>query len=211
MPSGPVIWVEGIIGSGKSTLAEKLAEELGLRAFHEPVEENPYLKLFYEDQKFWAFAMQIHLLKERFFIQKLATYEALLGRGCVLDRGLPGDRVFAKMHMHKGNIPPLMWRTYEELFEFMCLDVKTPSIILFLDVEPEGALERVRERNRSEETTVDLAYLQDLRKGYLDLLCEIESGDHSWARKMETKRIPWNMDHQPVQPLVDHLKHKYRL
>lgn len=211
MESGPVIWVEGIIGAGKSTLADLLGERLGLHVFKEPVDSNPYLKRFYDDPKRWAYPMQIHLLKERYLIQQLATYSAMTGRGAILDRGLPGDRVFAKMHMLAGNIHQLEWNTYQNFFELMCLSVKTPSLILFLDVEPEGALERVKARAREAEVSIDLKYLQDLRKGYLDLLCEIETGEHSWSRGMETKRIPWNVDHQPIDPLVNFLVDRFKI
>ena len=45
--AGPIIWIEGIIGCGKTTLTEMLAAALKLRAIFEPVDSNPYLKLFY--------------------------------------------------------------------------------------------------------------------------------------------------------------------
>lgn len=214
MLSGPVIWVEGIIGAGKTTLAKVLSDALGLRPIFEPVDSNPYLVRFYENPKRWAFPMQIELLHRRFNMQQLAAREATLGseyKGSVLDRGMPGDRVFCKLHMLAGNMSELEWNTYQLAYEVMACSLVPPSLLVFLDVEPEVALERVRSRAREAEVTVDLKYLTDLRKGYLDLMAEIESGEHVWSRGMEVKRLPWNIDHQPVQPLVDHLKHKYSL
>ena len=211
MINGPVIWIEGIIGSGKTTLAKKLSEELGLRAMFEPVGSNPYLSRFYDDPKRWVFPMQIELMKTRYAMQKEAVYGAALGRGSVLDRGMPGDRVFCKLHMLAGNMSELEWRTYEGLYAVMASSFVPPSLLLFLDVEPDTALERVKERAREAEVSIDLKYLTDLRKGYLDLMAEIESGEHVWSRGMSVKRLPWNMDHQPVEPLIESLKHKYRL
>ena len=75
----PVLWIEGIIGAGKTTLANQLADMLHMRAIHEPVEANPYLKLFYEDPKRWAWSMQMHLLGHRYGLQKLAVSEAMVG------------------------------------------------------------------------------------------------------------------------------------
>jgi deoxyadenosine/deoxycytidine kinase len=46
-----ILSVEGIIGSGKTTLSNKIAELLKLKPFFEPVDDNPYLKPFYEDPK----------------------------------------------------------------------------------------------------------------------------------------------------------------
>lgn len=211
MKTGPVIWVEGIIGAGKSTLADMLSKSLGIRVFHEPVDSNPYLEKFYKDPKRWAFPMQIHLMHDRYAMQKEAAYGSTRGNGAILDRGMPGDRVFCKLHMLTGNIDELEWNTYEKAYEVMACSLTPPSLLIFLDVEPDVALERVKTRNRGVETGITLKYLTDLRKGYLDLMCEIESGVHSWSKGMEVRRLPWNMDHQPVQPLITALKDRYKM
>ena len=211
MRSSPIIWAAGIIGAGKSSLVKLLAKALGLEALYEPVDSNPYLKDFYVDQKRWAFPMQIELMKTRFAMQKKAAYGAALGVGAILDRGMPGDRVFCKLHMLAGNMSEQEWNTYEGLYEVMACSLAPPSLLIFLDVEPDVALERVKERARGAEVGIDLKYLKDLRKGYLDLMAEIESGEHVWSRGMEVKRLPWNMDHQPVGPLIQSLKDKYKL
>lgn len=211
---GPIIWVEGIIGSGKSTLTEALCNELNLRSIMEPVETNPYLELFYQDPKKYAFPMQIELLHRRYALQQLAAYEALGEggyRGAVLDRGLPGDRVFAKLHMLEGNIHDLEWGTYERAYNVMTCSLIPPSLLIFLDTEPEVAHARVKERNRAAEKDLPLDYLVKLRRGYLDLMVEIESGDHAWARGMDVKRVPWNIDHLPIDGLIAELKHRYSL
>ena len=206
MPYGPIVWIEGIIGAGKTTLTKTLCERLQYRPILEPVESNPYLEKFYGEPKRWATMMQMHLLHHRYAQQKLAAYEATgVGgyRGAVLDRGLPGDRVFARMHMLSGNIDPLEWRTYEMAYDNMVCSLVPPSFLIFLDVDPEVALARIKERARGCEVTIDLAYLHGLQRGYYDLLVEIDAGEHAWSRGIQTKRIPWNVDNQPVEALVD--------
>lgn len=211
---GPIIWVEGIIGAGKTTLTKTLADTFNFRSVLEPVETNPYLERFYKEPKRWAFAMQIELLHRRFAMQKLAAYEATMAggfAGSVLDRGLPGDRVFARLHMLAGNMDEIEWQTYERAYGIMACSLTPPSLLLFLDVEPEVALERVHARARKAEEGLPLQYLKDLRKGYLDLMVEIQSGTHAWSRGMEVMRIPWNVDHQPIDKLVSVLKQKFGL
>lgn len=211
---GSIVWIEGIIGAGKTTLTNQLADIFQFRPILEPVETNPYLERFYQDPKRWGFAMQIELLHRRYAMQKLAAYEATMCggfKGSILDRGLPGDRVFARLLRLSGNMDELEWQTYERAYSIMACSLTPPSLLVFLDLEPEVALERVRARARSAEAGIPLKYLQDLRKGYLDLLVEIESGQHAWSRGMEVMRIPWNVDHQPVEALVKALKNKLHL
>ncbi|MFX0126337.1 MAG: deoxynucleoside kinase [Candidatus Hodarchaeota archaeon] len=214
----PIIWVEGIIGSGKSTFSKMLAEKLKLRLITEPVDDG-YLTIFYENPKKWAFPMQIDLLHKRYSLQKLAAYEASLAavgespyQGVVLDRGLPGDRVFAKLHMLEGNITKVEWKTYLRAYETMTCSLIPPSLMIFLDVEPNTAMARVTNRDRSyERVGVPLEYLIKLQRGYYDLLSEIESGLHAWSRGMDLMRVPWNMDHQPMDEIIEEVRNKYAL
>jgi deoxyadenosine/deoxycytidine kinase len=208
----PIIWVEGIIGSGKSTLSEKLGDILNLRVMREPVEENPYLDDFYKDPQRWAFAMQIHLLGIRAGLQDLAAEEVLWGtqyNGVVLDRGLPGDHAFCKLHVRSGNIHPREYDTYNILYRHRTNKLKPPSIMFFLDVEPEVALRRIKNRARGAEVNIDLQYLSDLRDQYYDLMVELQAGHHSWTGKVNIHRVPFNADHQSPDSIVSILKKEF--
>lgn len=213
MSKGAVLWVEGLIGAGKSTLSQKLAGLLEFRAFHEPVEAD-YLEKFYKDPKTNAFEFQIRQLARRTGIHRLAQEEAcnpIEYKGAILDRGLPGDRVFAKLHCHAGNISPEQWTTYEILFNSAIDLIRSPALLVFLDVEPDIAMERVKNRNRGAEAGLTIAYLKDLRKGYLDLLGEIEAKTHRWSDGIELMRVPWNTDHQEAGPLALAIKDRLRM
>jgi deoxyadenosine/deoxycytidine kinase len=208
---GPVVWIEGIIGAGKSTLTKSVSEALSLRPIYEPVEDNEYLVPFYKDQKRWAWPMQVELMARRYGMQMLAMGEAMNGHGAILDRGMPGDRVFAKMHVRAGNIHEREWRTYERLYDQMTAFITSPRLLVFLDVDPSVAMERIKNRGREAEGGIDIGYLRDLRTGYLDLLVEIESGAHHWSRGMEVVKLPWNVDHQSPEVVVDEIRHRCRL
>ena len=234
MQTAPVVWVEGIIGAGKSTLTRKLADALGYEAIHEPVEGNPWLKRYYEAHglamsakdkpdgpdymvpweksyhlehfKHVAFSMQMYMLHVRYALQKKAVGLALTGTGALIDRGMPGDRVFAKMLVNDGLFDPLDFETYTMAYEVMCNDLRPPSLIVYLDVAPEVGLARTRERARGVETGLTLEYMENLTRGYYDMLSEIESNRHPWSRGMEILRWPYNTNHLPIQPLLDEIK-----
>lgn len=194
---GALVWIEGIVGSGKSTFARKVGKSLNLRVIEEPVDTNPYLAKFYLDQKKWAFGMQMFLLHKRYAMQQLASYEATgVGgyNGAVLDRSISGDRVFAKMHTECGNIEPLDFETYEMAYSIMCRTLLPPTLLVFLDVQPETAFERMKKRNRDVESGVPLSYLKDLHKGYKALLKEAKRGLLPWGHAIEVALIPWDPD-----------------
>jgi len=204
----PVIWLEGVMGAGKSTLSTQLKEQLGLRLLEEPVADNPYLEVFYKDPKRWAFPMQMEMLHRRYAMQMLAAYEAVAGcgyTGALLDRGLPGDRVFAKLHYDAKNISELEWHTYERAFDILTTQLPAPNLLVFLDVSPEVALSRVKERARGVEVSVDISYITKLRTEYLKLIESIESGKHPWARNLEIMIVNWDESYQTIQPILDRI------
>ncbi|MHA2298691.1 MAG: deoxynucleoside kinase [Candidatus Hodarchaeales archaeon] len=199
----PVIWVEGIIGCGKTTLTKKIAREFNFRAIFEPVNLE-LLEMFYKDKDRWSFAMQIDLLHRRFALQKLGSFESITGSGVVIDRGLPGDRVFAKMLHRAGNIHEIEWAIYERAYTVMSNSLIPPSIIIFMDVTPEEAIERIESRDRKAERggLIPLAYLRELEKGYQELLNEIKTEKPAWSRGMRVIELPWNTFEESEESLT---------
>lgn len=194
-PRYPLLWVEAIIGAGKTTFCREVGKRLNLRIIEEPVDGNPYLARFYKEPQRWAFPMQIWLLHQRHKMQQLAAIEATgVGgyKGSILDRSLAGDRVFAKLHLQKGNIDPLDWRNYEDCYDGMCRTLLPPTKLIFLDVQPETAYERMKARNRDAEVGVPLEYLKDLRQGYNELLYEAENGLMPWGHAVKVTKLIWD-------------------
>jgi deoxyadenosine/deoxycytidine kinase len=211
----PLMWVEGIIGCGKTTFCIEVGKRLGFRVICEPVDNaglndeaidsierlgfsrntNPYLKPFYKNPQKWAFSMQIYLLHQRYLQQQLAAIEATgVGgyKGAILDRSLSGDRVFAKLHRVAGNIEPLDWANYEMCYDNMCRTLLPPTKLIYLDVSPRVALERIKRRKRDAETGIPLEYLQDLHRGYDELIREAEYGLLPWAHAVKVDRRNWD-------------------
>ncbi len=198
----PLIIVEAILGAGKSTFAKQISKRLNLRLLEEPVGngegiENPYLEMFYRDPKKWAFPMQIYLLHHRYAMHQLAAYESTgVGgySGVIEDRSIIGDRVFAKMHKEAGNIEDIDWKTYEKCYLIMCRSLLPPTLLVYLDVQPETAFNRMKKRNRKAEEGVPLEYLIELRKGYQELIKEAEQCLLPWAHAVRIVRIPYDFD-----------------
>jgi deoxyadenosine kinase len=174
--SNPFIGISGIIGVGKSTLTTKLANEL------KSVKDNHYLPLFYNDMEKYGFTMQVYLLNKRFRAHQQAVWH---DRGVIQDRTIYEDVIFAKMLAKTGHISAMDFDTYRELFINMTNFLHRPDIIVYLDVEPEIALERVKMRSRGCETALTVEYLQNLKEGYEDWLLDIQD-------RVPVIRIDWN-------------------
>jgi len=170
MESGKVFIIEGIIGAGKTTFAKLLSEQLKCEWLQEPDEKNgnPYLPMFYADQKRWAFTMQMHLLNTRFRMHKHAQWKAMqTNENIVIDRSYFGDTAFARLQLKNGTMTQDEYNTYVTCYHNMSSSVLLPQICIHLITTPEVSNGRISKRmeiqtGRKCESVIDLKYLQDL-------------------------------------------------
>lgn len=202
--SGYII-VEGNIGAGKSTFAAALAKAfvaLGHKAEYlaEPADgSNPFLPLYYEDPKRWAFTMQAHLLSKRYEMTQYAQHGALMGNGWyILDRSYFGDLYFANVQMKDGYFTPDEYASYVSLHKAMQANIHFPTAALFLDCNPEECKQRISKRmsereGRKCESAIDLSYLYSLR-AEIGRLCDFmrtqtQTVVRDWNRELSASEI----------------------
>lgn len=192
------IGISGIIGAGKTTLAEGLGKNLGLDVYYEPVEDNEYLEDFYQDIKRYSFPMQIYLLNKRFHQHQQIIWQ---GKGGVQDRTIYEDTVFARMFVEAGLMEKRDYETYLQLFKHMANFMKKPNVIIYLDVNPEIAIQRIHQRARNIEQGIELDYLQRLYQEYEVFIEEI-------SRAIPVVRIDWN-EFQDVKDIISAIEREY--
>lgn len=176
------IGIAGIIAAGKTTLTKDLAKTLGYKAYFEPVKQNPYLSDFYKDMKRWGAFMQIHLLHARYEQHQRIVW----GKGgAVQDRTIYEDTIFADILKNAGYISEREMKTYHLSFRNMTKSLVYPDVIVYLDVKPEKALEKIAQRGREAEQTITLDYLISLHKGYQEFIEEI-------SRHTQVIKFDWN-------------------
>ncbi len=158
------IAIAGNIGAGKSTLAKEVAKYYGWRLELESVEENPYLKEFYEDMKKWAFHLQIHFLNSRFEqIQRLRK----LDENIVQDRSIYEDaHIFAKNLFESGLMAKREYDNYFALYTSMIGFIQAPDLLIYLRADVPTLIRRIELRSRAYEAGMRLDYLQNLNKYY---------------------------------------------
>jgi thymidine kinase/deoxynucleoside kinase len=179
---GIVVEVEGNIGSGKSTLTGMLKNwidsKLGaehVSCFGEKV-NNAFLKAFYANPKRFSFAFQMYMLTTRLYQMEESYRQARSEkRLCFLDRGAVGDTLFALLNHQLGS----MDHGEMEIYRSVCRERLPASIsdqvdmLIYLDVDPNECYRRMTMlRKRDSESTVPLAYLEEVDTCYFHLLMD---------------------------------------
>jgi deoxyadenosine/deoxycytidine kinase len=157
---GVYIAIEGPIGAGKTTLARLLAERLEAETLLEVVEENPFLPLFYQDRKRYAFKAQVFFLLSRYRQLSRLRERPLFG-GVVADYLFDKDAIFASL-----NLEGPEWDLYLDLYRELSPRLPPPDLTLYLRAPVGVLLERIRKRGRPFEAGMDPAYLEALSEAY---------------------------------------------
>ena len=189
-----LIGIAGTIGAGKSTLCKNLLGVLPeitgepWEVLPEPVTDNPYLGLFYEDPKRWAFTMQMFLLLRRFEAACVPD-----DKNYIQDRTLQEDRIFAVLAHKQGMMTDEEFSVYEGYYKVLSSSrrILRPDVTFYLQVSLETSISRIAKRARTVEKGL---HETEEGKGYLrGLLEEYEAERTSPSHKgRRWKTVNWN-------------------
>ena len=153
--------VEGPIGVGKTTLTKLLAESFRYETFLEQPSENPFLADFYKNPSQSALATQLFFLFQRVKqIQDLKQGD-IFTRIHVSDFLLDKDKLFAKVTLSEHELS-----LYNQIYDYLSLDLPTPDLVIYLQAETKTLFERVIQRGREIEKNVSFEYLDLLNESY---------------------------------------------
>ena len=163
-----IICIDGIIGAGKSTLIRKLKKNF--MCFEEPVEKWSLLPDLYSDMERFAIPFQFQVL--------LSQYDQYLSFKNINDMIIvercprTSKNVFVQMYIDNGLFDQASVLTYHKCFEQLSYEVDR---FIYLDVEPQLALKRIKTRDRHGEDNITLAYLESLHERYEKQLNQIRN------------------------------------
>ena len=155
------IAVEGPIGVGKTALARRLAADFGARLVLEQVEENPFLRRFYDDAEKYAFPAQLFFLLERYRQQRELGQLDLFAQGTVADYLFAKDHIFASLTLGTDE-----FQLYQQIFQLLDARLPHPDLVIYLEARPEILLRRIRKRSRDYERAVGQDYLERISEAY---------------------------------------------
>src|SRR5262245_46563024 len=157
MAENRYIVVEGVIGVGKTSLAKLLSDRLNARLVLEEVEENPFLKDFYQDRERYAFQTQMHFLFSRYQQQRSLRQMELFTERMASDYLFQKDRIFASLNLSDREL-----KLYERLVGWLELDVMKPDVVVYLQASPDMLMSRIARRGRPFERDMERDYIKQL-------------------------------------------------
>ena len=163
------IAVEGPIGAGKTTLSKLLADSFGYETSLEQPSENPFLPDFYINPSQAALATQLFFLFQRVKQMQELKQEDIFSPNRVSDFLLDKDKLFAKATLSAEEL-----KLYEQIYQYLSIDLPTPDLVIYLQAETKTLYERVMHRGIEMEKTISFDYLELLNETYKEFFFEYE-------------------------------------
>ena len=163
------IAVEGPIGAGKTTLTKLLANSFGYDTFLEHPSENPFLPDFYVNPSQAALGTQLFFLFQRVKQIQELKQEDIFSSNKVSDFLLDKDKLFAKATLSAEEL-----KLYEQIYNYLSIDLPTPDLVIYLQAETKTLYERVMHRGIEMEKTISFDYLDLLNETYKEFFFDYE-------------------------------------
>jgi deoxyadenosine/deoxycytidine kinase len=156
------ITIEGNIGAGKTTLAHLLSKHFNARLILEEFADNPFLPKFYENQRQYAFPLELFFMAERYKQMKdLLQTKDMFQNVTISDYLFTKSLLFAKV-----NLPEEEFILYQKLFDIISPPIIQPDLLIYLHAPVSKLKENIKRRNRPYERAIDPEYLFALQEIY---------------------------------------------
>lgn len=160
------IAIFGTVGAGKSVVSAEISKAYGYQIFPEPIDNNPYFDDYYKDMKANVFKMQIYMLTAR----SIQLTQAKTLENVIFDRTILEDPIFVKVNHEIGNMNDVDFKTYNDFYENVVIpslgDRANFDLIIYLKVSTKKAVERIKERGRTQELETTFEYWDHLNRLY---------------------------------------------
>jgi len=160
------ITIEGNIGAGKTTLAHLLSKHFNARLILEEFADNPFLPKFYENQRQYAFPLELFFMAERYKQLKDLLQTKDMFRNITIS-----DYLFTKCLLFaKVNLPEEEFILYQKLFDILNPQIRQPDVLIYLHAPVSKLRENIKKRNRPYEQAIDPQYLFSLQETYIQYI-----------------------------------------
>lgn len=170
-----IISIEGNIGAGKTTLIRMLKESMhDVDFLLEPIDKwqdvggENLLGAFYKDASRYAFLFQCRAFMTRIKQLEEKMSDPMCKDIIVIERSWFSDRMcFSQVLREDGTITEMEWIVYKELFDQMFKFIQKAKMnidkYIYVDCSIDAVYNRIKERNRGEESSIPEEYLKKLK------------------------------------------------
>jgi deoxyguanosine kinase len=162
-----LIVVEGCVGIGKSTVAKGLTSIRRSEPLLERFDENPFLKLFYEDPVENAVETEFAFLLLHYHELKALNRKAKMIES-ITDFSFEKDRLYAKLNLTETSF----FNVFCNLHSALAGRLPKPDLMICLTATDELVLSRIRNRNRPAEQQIDPSYYVRLNAAYSEFFAQ---------------------------------------
>lgn len=156
--------IEGNIGSGKTTFSEMMARDYGCNLILEQFADNPFLPLFYDDPKRYAFPVELFFLTERYKqLQALGTQQDLFYSFLVSDYAFVKTLLFAR-----NSLPNDEFRMFHKMWAVLDASLPKPDLIVYLHRPVDVLQKLIAKRGRDYERKIPSEYLRSIQEIYFE-------------------------------------------
>lgn len=117
----------------------------------------------------------------------------------ILDRSLPGDRVFALANRRFGYMTEREFGTYDKFYQIVVATTRPLDLVIYLRTTPEIIWDRVKSRAREEEAGIDQDYFRTVCEEYDTAIAE---GVHNMTTVVT---VDWS-EFKPVDQLLQEVE-----
>lgn len=161
--------IEGNIGCGKTTVINKF-KEMGYTVFEENITDwGILLNYYYSDRRRWAFTLQIKILicfiKQ--FMECVSSKKEHKDNIIFMERSMLSSNIFIKMCDEERNFTA---KEKEVLKDFYDILFTKQSHTIYIDLDPDECLKRIKTRGRQCEKNIDIDYLKKIHNEYHNMI-----------------------------------------
>jgi len=158
--------IEGNIGAGKTSLVNLMTEKYKGREVMEGFAENPFLPKFYEDQKRFAFAVEMFFLSERYHqLNSELLQQSLFDQHTFSDYFLSKSLIFARANLDLDEFD-----LFYKMYKIMMTQLPEPDLLVYLHRDVEDLQLNIRKRGRAYEADISNDYLYKIQESYFQFL-----------------------------------------
>jgi len=166
------IAVEGNIGAGKTSFTKMVKEEYNCRLILEEFADNPFLPLFYENPKRYAFTVELFFMTERYkqMEDSLVAQQSLFSDFTISDYVFIKTLIFARKNLNEKE-----FRLFQQLFTTLQQNFPNPDLLVYLHRNVDILLKNIKKRGREFEKNIERDYLYNIQDSYFEYFRNIVS------------------------------------